>query len=125
MPCQDLSDSLVRTCLHAHCAALHWNCPSQVPLTVYFLVPVPEYVDQKNVTLTREMLPEEAMVLLARKGKNIKAVGPTPHEALRAAMEQRAALVLQCGWRKKCAMREYRRRRVLAIVTKLCLLQER
>ena len=38
------------------------------------------------------MLPEEAMVLLARKGKNIKPAGSSQHDALRAALEQRGLL---------------------------------
>ena len=38
------------------------------------------------------MLPEEAMVLLARKGKNIKLAGTSQHEALRSALEQRGLM---------------------------------
>ena len=58
----------------------------------YSLVPLPEYVGKKNVVLSRAMLPEEAMVLLARKGKNIKPSGSSQHDALRAALEQRGLL---------------------------------
>ena len=55
-------------------------------------MPVPGYVGKQGVTLSRQMLPEEAMVLLARKGKNIKLAGTSQHEALRSALEQRGLM---------------------------------
>ena len=83
---------------HLACAAcittvICHGCPAQVTVCTYALVPVPAYVGKKDVTLSREMLPEEAMVLLSRKGKNIKPAGASQQGALRAALEQRGLLV--------------------------------